>query len=177
MKRVMHIAAWISVILTMLNILLCALYDIELAEVLAITFGTTAYHLLMRLLVGWIFDKLMHNKANYNRQWYKQSAWEVKLYQRLRVKEWKGRMPTYDPECFNPRKHTWGEIAQAMCQAELVHEVIVLLSFVPIIAAYWLGVLPVFAITSVVAACFDMMFVVMQRYNRPRVIRLAERRK
>lgn len=163
--------------LTMLNILLCALYDIELAEVLAITFGTTAYHLLMRLLVGWIFDKLMHNKANYHKKWYQQSKLESKVYQRLRVREWKGRMPTYDPECFNPRKHTWDEIAQAMCQAELVHEVIVLLSFAPIIAAYWFGVLPVFAITSVLAACFDMMFIVMQRYNRPRVIRLAERGK
>ena len=84
-------------------------------------------------------------------------------------------MATYDPSCFDNRIHSWDEIAQAMCQAEVVHEVNVVLSFVPILAAIPFGALWVFVITSVLAACYDGMFVVMQRYNRPRVIRLVKK--
>lgn len=59
-----------------------------------------------------------------------------------------------------------------MCQAELVHETIVVLSFVPIIPSVLVfGDLPVFIITSLAAAIIDVTFVIIQRYNRPRIIR------
>ena len=56
-----------------------------------------------------------------------------------------------------------------------MHEVIAILSFLPIAAGAVFGAYPVFIITSVLSALFDMMFVVMQRYNRRRVIRLVKR--
>ena len=75
------------------------------------------------------------------------------------------------------RKHTLVEVVQAMCQAELVHETIAVLSFLPIFAGFWVGAFPVFIITSVLAATFDMVFATAQRYNRTRVLRLIEMRK
>ena len=63
-----------------------------------------------------------------------------------------------------------------MCQAELVHEVNIAVSFVPILFSVWVGALPVFVITSILAAGYDLLFVILQRYNRPRVLRLAMRR-
>lgn len=141
---------------------------------LAITFGTAAYHFLMRLLVGSVIDLLLNNHVDYRKRWFRVSAAEKALYQKLRVKKWKGKMATYDPDCFDSKLHSWDEIAQATCQAELVHEVIIILSFLPVFAAIPFGTLPVFVITSVLAACFDAVFVVMQRYNRPRIIKLAE---
>ena len=84
-------------------------------------------------------------------------------------------MPTYESELFDPKTHSWAEIAQAMCQAELIHETIVLLSFLPILAGIRFGAYPVFIITSVLAAMVDMMFVIIQRYNRPRILRLTEK--
>lgn len=72
-------------------------------------------------------------------------------------------------------KYSWDEIAQASCQAELVHEAIILLSFVPIVFSTWFGVTTVFIITSALAALFDMTFVIIQRYSRPRIIRLIGR--
>lgn len=39
------------------------------------------------------------------------------------------------------------------------------------------GALAVFILTSVLAACYDAMFVVMQRYNRPRIVKLVEKKK
>ena len=84
-------------------------------------------------------------------------------------------MPTYDRTLFDPRVHTWVEIAQAMCQAELIHETIALLSFLPIAAGIWFGAYPVFIVTSALAAGCDMLFVMMQRYNRQRIMKLLER--
>ncbi len=140
---------------------------------LSITFGTVFYHLGVRLLVGEIFQRTMNNRADYTKKWFQVRPWENSLYQKLGVKSWKNKMPTFYPEEFSPERHTWDEIAQAMCQSELVHETNVLLSFPPVIAARWFGALPVFAVTSVLAAAFDLMLVMMQRYNRPRAIRIA----
>ena len=142
---------------------------------LAITFGTVSYHLIMRLLVGLMFDMFMKNRADCRKRWYQISQREMSLYRRLKVQRWKGKMPTYESELFDPKTHSWAEIAQAMCQAELVHETIVLLSFLPILAGIRFGAYPLFIITSVLAAMVDMMFVIIQRYNRPRILRLTEK--
>ena len=142
---------------------------------LAITSGTIAYHFVMRLMVGLAFHATMRNKADYRKRWYQVSKWEMAVYEKLKVKQWKRRMPTYDPALFDPRLHTWEEIVQAMCQAELVHETIAVLSFLPILAGIWFGEYPVFIITSVLAAACDMVFVIMQRYNRQRVMKLLKR--
>ena len=139
---------------------------------LAVTMGTAGYHLGSRVLCGKCYDHIMNNRADYTRGWYQPRPWEKRLYEILQVKRWKDKMPTFYPETFSARHHTWEEIAQAMCQAELVHETIVLLSFLPVLAALWLGEFWVFFLTSFFAAAFDLVFVILQRYNRPRVVKL-----
>ena len=143
---------------------------------LAITSGTIAYHFVMRLMVGLAFHATMRNKADYRKRWYQVSKREMAVYEKLKVKQWKRRMPTYDPALFDPRLHTWEEIVQAMCQAELVHETLAVLSFLPILAGIWFGEYPVFIVTSVLSAACDMVFVIMQRYNRQRVTKLLNRK-
>ena len=143
---------------------------------LAITSGTIAYHFVMRLMVGLAFHATMRNKADYRKRWYQVSKREMAVYEKLKVKQWKRRMPTYDPALFDPRLHTWEEIVQAMCQAELVHETIAVLSFLPILAGIWFGEYTVFIVTSVLSAACDMVFVIMQRYNRQRVTKLLNRK-
>lgn len=142
---------------------------------LAITFGTISYHVVMRLLVGLAFRIVMQNRADYNKRWYHVGRHEMAVYKKLNIKRWKRKMPTYDRTLFDPQIHTWEEIAQAMCQAELIHETIALLSFLPIAAGIWFGAYPVFIVTSVLAAGCDMLFVMMQRYNRQRIMNLMKR--
>ena len=142
---------------------------------LAVTFGTVAYHLCVRLVMGAVFNAVMGNRADYTRRWYQPKAWEPRLYDALGVRQWKSKMPTYASESFDPARHSWDEIAQAMCQSELVHDTNVLFRFVPILFSVWVGDAAVFIITSVLAAAFDMIFVIMQRYTRPTVIRIAQR--
>ena len=175
MPRKLKGAALGSVVLTILFFLLYRRLHTGLWYSLAISFGTISYHLVMRILVGLAYNLCMNNRADYHKPWYRQKAFEPKLYETLRVKNWKGKMPAYEGDLFDPRKHSWDEIAQAMCQAELVHETIALLSFLPLLAVRWFGSFGVFLITSVLSALLDLMFVTMQRYNRPRVVRLAEK--
>lgn len=170
---------WFTALLVAVTVVVSVLYCMGEGEVfltLAITFGTFAYHFVMRLLVALVFSSVMHNKADYNKRWYRVGKAEMALYNKLKIAGWKGKMPTYDPSQFDPRLHSWDEIAQAMCQAELVHETIVLLSFVPLVECLWFDTHAVFVVTSVLAAAFDLMFVAIQRYNRTRIVRLLERK-
>ncbi|MBE5947743.1 MAG: hypothetical protein E7261_01815 [Lachnospiraceae bacterium] len=175
MKKLMMSTAVITVIATILMAVLFVNFEADILFSLAITFGTIAYHFVMRLLVGGIVDTIMHNRADYNKKWYQLRPFEEKLYKKLKVKNWKKKMPTYEPELFDVKKHTFDEIAQAMCQAEVVHEVIVVFSFLPLITVPVFGSFWVFLITSLLSACLDLSFVIMQRYNRPRIIKLIKK--
>ena len=134
----------------------------------AITFGTSFYHFGMRLLVG----SLVPNCFQGSGRWFRQHPWEQKLYAMLRVKHWKKLLPAYDPTLFSLQEHSMEQIACHMCQAEVVHEIIVLCSFLPLLFALLFGEFWIFLITSILAAAFDLLFVIMQRYNRPRLFRI-----
>ena len=170
----------LSVVFVFLTVIFAALYGYLTKGFLlslAITFGTFSYHFLMRLLVGCVVNAVMKNSADCNRRWFRVGEREVRFYERLGVKKWKGRMPTYDPTLFDPKKRSWSEIAEATCQAEVVHEIIILFSFLPLLAAIPFDSFLVFLLTSLAAALFDGIFVILQRYNRPRLLRLASREK
>lgn len=177
MKKFLQTTAIIFTIITIIMIVLYKQLNQDIFLTLAISFGTTAYHFVMRLVVGLIVAYFMHNQADYHKKWYRPLSFEMKLYEILRVKDWKDKMPTFHPETFSLEKHTFEQIAGGMCQAEIVHEIIIIFSFLPIAMIPIFGAAPVFIITSVLAACLDMMFVIIQRYNRPRVVKLIERRK
>ena len=175
MAKTMKITAIISLLLTAICTLLNVKTENNIVLTFAITFGTIAYHFCMRLIVGEFVNALLHNKVDYNKKWFYVGKTELSLYNKLKVKNWKGKMPTYDKSLFDSNEHSWDEIAQAMCQSEIVHETIVVFSFLPIVSAVWFSSLPVFIITSVLSAGFDLMLVIMQRYNRPRIIKLIKK--
>ena len=173
MAKTIKTIAIISFLLMLVFIVLYQLVPSDVVLTFAITSGTIAYHFIMRLIVGGLFQLIMHNKADYTKRWFQVSKSEMRLYQKLKVKKWKNKMPTYDADVFDVTKHSWEEIVQAMCQAELVHEVIAIWSFLPIVASVWFGTLGVFVITSILSACFDLTFVCMQRFNRSRIMKMV----
>lgn len=177
MKKLIELAAVLCTVLTVGAVVLYIWFGNDLYETLAITFGTTLYHILMRVAVAFGVNNVMHNRADLSKSWYQPKSWEPPLYAKLRVKKWKDKMPTYQPDFFDPKKITWEEIAMAMCQAEVGHELIVVCSFLPIVAARWFHALPAFLITSILAAAFDLSFVIMQRYNRARILKLVQKQK
>lgn len=164
-------ALWILTVFFAVGTLIFCLMG-ESTETLAITFGTTLYHFVMRLAVG----GLVLRRTDYATEsgWFAQKKWEKKLYSLLRVKKWKGLMPTYDPKEFDAGLEA-EQLVRNMCHAELVHEWIMLLSFVPLIGMLLFKAPMAFLFTSIAAACFDALFVILQRYNRPRVLLLLKR--
>lgn len=177
LAKKIKVSALISVVLTMIFSLIQQYRPSAIVLSVAITWGTISYHFLMRLVVGYVIDGIFHNRINYNLKWFREKGFEKPLYKVLRVKKWKSKMPSFAPEMMDIKVHTWEEIAGAMCQAEVIHLIIVILCFVPIFATLVWGAFWVFFMTSVLAACVDGMLVIMQRYNRPRVIRMIEREK
>lgn len=175
MKKKMKLLTVIFVISFLILIMIYRNTGNENLLPLAITFGTCAYHFLMRLIVGYTIHGLYHNEMNYHRKWFQPRKCENRLYKKLKVKTWKDKMPTYDADTFSFELHSMEEIVMAMCQSEVVHEINMVFSFAPLFLAIRFGTFWVFLMTSVFAAGFDMMFVIMQRYNRPRVIRLLDR--
>ena len=141
----------------------------------AITLGTTFYHFSMRLIVGSLVDARYHNRMDYTKKWFQEKPFEKKLYKKLKVRKWKKRFPTLNPQDFDLKNRSVEEIIQVTCQAEIVHEIIMVLSFVPVLFTVWLDSFGVFFTTSCIACLFDNVFVIMQRYNRPRLIRLLRK--
>ena len=137
---------------------------------LFISFFTTFFHFSMRLIVG----ALVPNRFDPNAKWFQPSKWETAFYKKLKLKHWKDHMPTYNPALFSLENNSLEQIAKNMCQAEVVHEVIILCSFLPMLFIIPWGEFWVFFITSVAAALFDGVFVMLQRYNRPRILKLLK---
>ena len=141
----------------------------------AITFGTTCYHFSMRLVIGLIVPKLFAG-VDPAHKWFQPRSFEEGLYRLLKVRQWKKYVPTYTPEAFSMAVPP-EEIARTMCVSELVHLAIVPFSFLPLLLAIPFGEGVVFLITSVIAALVDCVFILLQRYNRPRVLRILAKRR
>ena len=176
MKKAMIVTTVLTCAAAVVFALLYKQTAAEVFEVLMITSVTTMYHFAMRLCVGYVLNGILQNRVDHTKWWFAQRSFEQRLYKVLHVRRWKDRMPTFDPSQFDMHTQTPQQLLGVMCQAELVHEVIVVFSFVPLLFTLIWGTFPVFLLTSVAAALIDICFVIMQRYNRPRVLRLLSKR-
>ncbi len=175
MSKAMKVFAVAFAVLTVIFAAVYPLYENTFVLAMGITFGTFSYHLWMRLIVGGMINVVFKNRMNYMRWWFRERRFEKGLYEFLRVKKWKKYAPTYHPDTFSIEKHSLEEIIMATCQSEIVHETIVLLSFLPLLLAIPFGEFFVFFFTSLSAAIVDALFVILQRYNRPRLIKILKR--
>ena len=85
----MKIIAVLSVLMTAIFTVAFQISSQDLFYTIAITAGTIAYHFLMRLIVGGVYNFLLKNKVDYNRKWFRVGAVEQGIYKCLKVKQWK----------------------------------------------------------------------------------------
>ena len=147
----------------------------DIVEVIVISIGVTLYHFAMRLAVGTVVNFIMNNKADHNNEWFREKSFETKLYKLIGVRKWKKYLPTYNPDTFDTAQRTVKEIIGATCQAEIVHEIIMVFSLLPMILIPFFDGAMAFIITSVFSMMFDSLFVILQRYNRPRLVKIMMR--
>lgn len=142
---------------------------------LYVTFLTISYHLVMRLIIGEVITvRYQSRKFNFNSFGFRMYKFEPELYKRLNVKKWKKNILTAKPEQFDISKNSIEAVLHNIAQAELVHRIIMVLSFVPLTFIIPYGAPIAFIMTSVFACLMDLQFVIVQRYNRPRVIKLMK---
>ena len=144
-------------------------------EAVTITVGVTLYHFVMRIAVGTLVNLIMKNKANHENVWFREKRFESRFYKLIGVRKWKKYIPTYSPDTFDASQRTVKELVGATCQAEIVHEIIMAFSLLPIALIPFFNGAAALIITSVLSMLIDSLFVVLQRYNRPKLVRVMKR--
>jgi len=175
-KRIMYIVSAVSLVLMFVCFGIYRAAGWGILTTLGIISMTVCYHFTIRLFIGNIVDAVMRNEADWRKPWFRQRTFEEKLYKNLKVKRWKDRLPAIEENAFRFGKQPIERIIGATCQSEVIHELDVLASLAAILFAIPFGDLWVFLITSILGAAFDMIFVIMQRYNRPRLLKFAMRK-
>ena len=132
------------------------------------------YHFGLRILMGEITKRF---KINFRHPFYKERRFEKRLYKLLKVRKWKDKVLTFEPEKYNFKTRTLDELATTMAKSELDHWINEIISIISIFFTFIWGCAPAFLISAIAAMLFDAQFIVVQRYNRPIVIRLSERKK
>ena len=135
---------------------------------------TIMYHFWVRIIMGNV-SKLFKKHINYNQWWFKERKFEKNLYKLLCVKGWKGKALTYNPELYSLKENSLEEIANTMCKSEVDHWINEVISLSTLLFAIPWGEFWIFFITAFAAMIFDSQFIVIQRYNRPRVLKSIER--
>ncbi len=139
-----------------------------------ITSFTIMYHFWVRIIMGNV-SKLFKKHINYKQWWFKERRFEKGLYKLLRVKDWKDKALTYNPETFSLKEHSLEEIANTMAKSEVDHWINEVISVSTIFFSIFWGAFWIFFVTALAAMIFDSQFIIIQRYNRPRVVKLIER--
>jgi len=131
------------------------------------------YHFGLRILFGEITK---HFQINYRHKWFQQRPFEKKLYRFLKVRNWKDKVLTFDPKSYDFQNRTLDQLATTMSKSEVDHWINEIISLFSILFAFLWGLFPAFLLTAIAAMLFDAQFIVVQRYNRPIVLRLMARK-
>lgn len=143
---------------------------------LGITFMTICYHFTIRLVIGNIMASISLSMFKPEAWRYRERKFEKKLYKAIRVKKWKKFAPTYNKNLFDLSCNPTEDIIGETCRSENVHWLCIAASLASITFAVPFGSLAVFLITGIAGALVDLTFVIIQRYNRPRLMRFAARK-
>ena len=151
------------------------IYESKMILWTGITFFTIMYHLWVRIIMGNVC-KLFKKYINYKQWWFREKNFEKKIHQLLHVKEWKGKALTYNPELFSLKEYSLEEIANTMSKVEVDHWINEIISLSTLLFAIPWGQFWIFLISAIAAMIFDAQFIVIQRYNRPRVEKILEKK-
>jgi len=136
---------------------------------------TVIFHLVPPFSALLLF-LISRDKNFLNSFWFREHAWEKKFYASIKVKSWKASVGTYDKRLFSGNNFSKDKLVLTMTQSELVHEIIFLMSFVPLKLVKIFGHLPLLVFLCVLFAAANLPFIFIQRYNRPRILKMKERK-
>ena len=129
----------------------------QAALIACLIFAAFTAHFLIIYTFTPLTYAFLGKRIHYSLPWFRPKRFEKALYARLGVKRWKSHIN--------------------MCYAEAVHEVIFAASYLPVLLGLMFSHVLLFLVTSCLFSIVHLFFVIVQRYNRPRLVRLYELRK
>lgn len=150
-----------------------AIYPNKIILWIGIAAFTLMYHFWVRIIMG---NVLKLFKVHYSQWWFREKSFEKNLYKALQVKKWKDKALTYNPELFSVKEYSPEEMANTMSKVERDHWINELISLSTLLFIIPWGGVWFFLLTAIFAMLFDAQFIVIQRYNRPRIIKLLRKR-
>lgn len=171
----MYSVIWLTVLITVVcfSLYYSGVYENGTVLWIGIVSFMILYHFGLRILFGKITDKF---NINYNHPWYKTRKFEKGLYKLLKVRKWKDKVLTFEPDKYDFKNRTLEQLATTMSKSELDHWINEIISIVSMFFVLLWGCAPAFIISAIVAMLFDAQFIVVQRYNRPVVLRLMSKK-
>lgn len=139
--------------------------------------------ILFSVILTLLAEKMPHGIYNYKKWLYRERKWEDggRVYERIFfVKKWKSRLPDigdflkwrFSKKHLTEVKSDYlNRFLTESCKAELTHWVIICTSFFFI---FW-GGLVAFSRILILAVALNGPYIIIQRYNRPRLVRLLKR--
>ena len=176
-KKTIYIISAMSLIFMFAFFKLFVDNQFELCLFLGIVFMTMAYHLIVRLVIGVFCDRALENGIDPNDHWFADSDAEQSIYRTIGVRSWKNRIPMPDAWKFSIKKRSLEDVIAESCRTELVHEIGAVMSLLAVLLTIPFGYLWFFILTSALGGLFDLVFVIVQRYNRPRLMRTAAKKR
>jgi hypothetical protein len=146
-----------------------------LAYYFALFLGYIAIHFLVMFFSAPIVQMVFQKKFDYDSFWFRPKAFEKKLYQILKVKKWKSIVPTYDKREYDLKEEELEQVIHNICHAEVTHEVIMLTGYFPVLLGQQISHWGILLMMSFLFSLVHLPFIFIQRYNRPRVIRLYKK--
>ncbi len=144
-----------------------------------------AYVIILGILSHFIGEALPRDRIDPSKFPLKSFNWEQNgnIYEKIGIKKWKNKLPDMSKviKTMVPKKvglvSSSSDICRLVketCVAELIHEGLCLLS--PVIFVFWADFSPTAGILLTLLYVFcNIPFIIIQRYNRPHLIRVAER--
>ena len=149
----------------------------EVCLFLGILFMTMAYHLITRLVIGTFCDGAFQDGVDPNNHWFAEGNTEQSIYRAIGVHRWKNLITMPDAWKFSVKKRSLEDIITESCHAEIFHEVSIAASLLSVLLTIPFGYLWFFILTAVLGVLYDLVFVAIQRYNRPRLMRTAAKKR
>lgn len=134
------------------------------------------YHVLIRALTP-RFVMLVHKKPfNPDNFCFRGRSFEKSLYKFFKVKKWKDKLITVEPEAFSPKTNSPEGILEMMCIAEVIHTLLFFWSLCFILFGFIFGKFWIFIPVASLSGAWELRFVMAQRFNRPRVKKLLQKK-
>ncbi len=168
-KNTLYIISLSCIVLMFVFLALFVRSKNEVMLVFGVIMLNAGYQVITRLLAGTICEGVFENGINSSAEWFNTSEAEERLYGFLGIKYLKRNLPKFERTDFSLTRQSIQDIIDTGCEIEVEHEVNILVSMLGMLLTVPFGQTWVFVLFAVGAVLYDLLFIAVQRYNRPRL--------